>query len=58
MDIIENLVLLLCWGEEFDYEKWENLNSKVSFHNLAYRVNENVNNDKENYINHILNTYK
>ncbi len=54
---MNSLALLHHWGEKFDLIKWEKLTSKVSFHKLAFRVDENVKNNKENYYNYILTEY-
>ena len=53
----DSLALLHHWGENFDQQKWDNLTSKVGFHKLAFRVNENVKDNKENYYNYILLEY-
>lgn len=55
---MNSLVLLHHWGEKFDKKKWDKLTSQVSFHKLAFRVKEDIKKDKENYYNHIQNTYK
>lgn len=52
-----SLVLLHHWGEKFDQKKWDKLTSKVCFHKLAFRVGEDVQNNKENYYNYILTEY-
>lgn len=52
---MNSLALLHQWGESFDQKKWDNLTSKVGFHKLAFRVNENIKNNKGNYYNYILN---
>lgn len=52
---MNSLALLRHWGEKFNQERWDRLTSKVCFHKLAFRVNESVKNDNENYYNHILN---
>ena len=49
-----SLVLLHHWGEKFDQQKWDKLTRQVSFHKLAFRVPQNVIEDKDNYYNHIL----
>lgn len=54
---MNSLALLHHWGEKFDLIKWEKLTSKVSFHKLAFRVDENVKNNKGNYYNYILMEY-
>ena len=52
-----SLVLLHHWGEKFDQKKWDKLTEKVCFHKLAFRVGEDVQNNKENYYNYILTEY-
>ena len=52
-----SLVLLHHWGEKFDQKKWDKLTSQACFHKLAFRLSEDVKNDKENYYNHILTEY-
>lgn len=52
-----SLVLLHHWGEEFDRRKWNKLTSEVCFHKLAFRVSQNVIENKENYYNYILTKY-
>lgn len=52
-----SLVLLHQWGEKFDQQKWDKLTNQVCFHKLAFRVSDDVKNNKENYYNHILNEY-
>ena len=54
---MNSLALLHHWNEKFDQKKWEKLTSKVSFHKLAFRVDENVRHNKENYYNYILSEY-
>ncbi len=54
---MNSLALLHHWGEKFDQKKWDRLVANVSFHKLAFRVNENVTENKENYYNHILSEY-
>ena len=39
-------------------EAWEKLLSKVSFHKLTYKMNDEVNNTPGNYYHHILGMYK
>ena len=46
-----SVVLLHHWGERFDQKRWNKLISQVSFHKLAFRVNENITENKENYYN-------
>lgn len=52
-----SLVLLHHWGEKFEQNKWDKLTSQVCFHKLAFRVGEDVQNNKENYYNYILTEY-
>ena len=52
-----SLVLLHHWDEKFDQKKWDKLTSQVCFHKLAFRVGEDVQNNKENYYNYILTEY-
>ena len=52
-----SLVLLHHWGEKFDQKKRDKLTSQVCFHKLAFRVGEDVQNNKENYYNYILTEY-
>lgn len=52
-----SLVLLHHWGEKYDQKKWDNLTSQVCFHKLAFRVNDHIKKDQENYYNHILSEY-
>ena len=52
-----NLALLHHWGEKFDQRKWDKLTSEVCFHKLAFRVSQNVMENKENYYNYILTEY-
>lgn len=52
-----SLALLHHWGDEFSQEKWDRLVSNVCFHKLAFRVSDDVLNNKKNYYNHILREY-
>ena len=52
-----SLVLLHHWDEKFDQKKWDKLTSQVCFHKMAFRVGEDVQNNKENYYNYILTEY-
>ena len=54
---MNSLALLHHWGEKFDQKKWDRLVANVSFHKLAFRVNENITENKENYYNYILSEY-
>ncbi len=53
-----SLVLLHHWGEKFDQRKWDKLTSEVCFHKLAFRVSQNVKEDKSNFYNHILSQFR
>ena len=46
---MNSLALLHHWGENFDQKKWDKLTRQVSFHKLAFRVNENIMENKENW---------
>lgn len=52
-----SLVLLHHWGDKFEQKKWDKLTSQVCVHKLAFRVGEDVQNNKENYYNYILTEY-
>ena len=54
---MNSLVLLHHWGEMFDQKKWDRLTEKVSFHKLAFRISEEIKNNKENYYNRIISDY-
>lgn len=53
-----SLALLHHWGEKFEQKKWYKLTSHVCVHKLAFRVKDNIRNDKDNYYNWILNNFK
>ena len=53
---MRSLTLLHHWGETFNQKKWDKLTSKVAFHKLAFRISDNVKNDKSNFYHFILNT--
>ncbi len=55
---MNSLALLNHWGERFNQEKWDNLTSQVSFHKLAFRVKDEVKNNRDNYYNYILKAYQ
>ena len=52
-----SLVLLHHLNESFSQNKWEKLTERVCFHKLAFRLNDDIKNNKDNYYNRILNTY-
>ena len=54
---LRSLVLLHHWGEKYDQRKWDRLTSEVCFHKLAFRVNDHIKKDQENYYNHIFSVY-
>lgn len=54
---MNSLVLLHHWDETFDQKKWDRLVANVSFHKLAFRVDDNLKKDKGNYYNYILTEY-
>lgn len=54
---MNSLVLLHHLNDGFNQEKWNKLTSKVSFHKLAFRLNNEIINNKGNYYNWILNNY-
>ena len=54
---MNSIALLQNCGEKFELEKWENLTAKVSFHKLAFRMNDKIKNNKENFFNYILSEY-
>ena len=54
---MNSLVLLHHWGEAFNHKKWDKLVANVCFHKLAFRVNDDLILNKENYHNHILEEY-
>lgn len=54
---MNSLALLHHWNEKYDQKKWDKLTSQVCFHKLAFRVGEDVQNNKENYYNYILTEY-
>ena len=53
-----SLVLAKHWAEPFEPEKWEKLTASVCIHKLSYRLAGGVENDKDNYYKHILDSYK
>ena len=52
-----SLMLLHHLNETFSQNKWDKLRGRVRFHKLAFRLNDDIKNNKENYFNHILSTY-
>lgn len=55
---MRSLTLLHHWDETFDQKKWDKLLSRVSFHKLAFRVDQNTKGNNNNFYNYILNTNK
>lgn len=51
-----SITLMHHLGDTFNKEKWDKLVSKVSFHKLAYRLSDNIKNNKDNYYNYVLNS--
>ena len=51
-----SLVLLYHLDEEFNQKKWDKLTSNVCFHKLAFRIPKEIEANKDNYYNYILNT--
>jgi extradiol dioxygenase family protein len=54
---MNSLVLLHHWGETFNQSNWFKLVEKVCFHKLAFRINEKIMFNKDNYFNKILEEY-
>lgn len=54
---MNSLMLLHNWNERFNQQKWDKLISNVCFHKLAFRIGEDVINNKNNYYNYILSEY-
>lgn len=54
---MNSLALLHHWDEKFDQQQWSYLVSKVIFHKLAFRLSRNIEKDKTNYYNKILEIY-
>lgn len=55
---MRSLTLLHHWDETFDQKKWDKLISRVSFHKLAFRVDQITKENENNFYNYILNTNK
>jgi len=54
---MNSLMLLHNWNERFNQQKWDRLILNVCFHKLAFRIGEDVINNKNNYYNYILTEY-
>lgn len=54
---MNSLMLLHNWDERFNQQKWDRLISNVCFHKLAFRIGEDVIDNKNNYYNYILSEY-
>ena len=52
-----SLVLLHHWGEKFDQRKWDKLTSEVCFHKLAFRIDNSITNNPNNYYSKIIRDY-
>lgn len=51
------LVLLHHWNETFDKKKWDKLTNNVCIHKLAFRIDQKIIDNKENYYNKIIEEY-
>ena len=51
-----SITLMHHLGDAFNKEQWDKLVSKVSFHKLAYRLSDDIKNNKSNYYNYVLKT--
>lgn len=49
-----SITLMHHLGDTFNQEQWDKLISKVSFHKLAYRLSDDIKNNKDNYYNYVL----
>ncbi len=49
-----SITLMHHLSDTFDKDKWDKLVSKVSFHKLAFRLNDDIKNNKDNYYNYVL----
>ena len=54
---VRSLTLLHHLNEVFDHDRWNKFISKVSFHKLAFRLNNEIIENRGNYYNWILNNY-
>lgn len=54
---MNSLALLHHLGEKFNQHNWDKLTQRVCFHKLAFRIPQEVKDNKENYYNFILNTH-
>lgn len=54
---VRSLTLLHHLNEVFEQKRWNKLTSKVSFHKLAFRLNNEIIENRGNYYNWILNNY-
>ena len=54
---IYSLVLLNHWNETFDQKKWVKLANNVSFHKLAFRIDQKIIDKKDNYYNKLIEKY-
>ena len=54
---INSLVLLHHWHETYDSQKWEKLTNNVGFHKLAFRIDREIIDNKDNYYNKIIEEY-
>ena len=51
-----SISLMHNWGKTFKQTSWDRLTSKVSFHKLSYRVDEEVKMKKDSYYSYIVNS--
>ena len=53
-----SITLMHHLGDSFNKEQWDRLVSEVSFHKLAYRLSDEIKNNKDNYYNYVLKSQK
>ena len=54
---MNSLALLHHWDEKFNQTKWDRLVDNVCFHKLAFRLEDNIIINKDNYYNYIISIY-
>ena len=54
---MNSLALLHHWDEKFNQTKWDRLVDNVCFHKLAFRLDDNIKTNKDNYYNYIISIY-
>lgn len=52
-----SITLMHHLGDTFNKEQWDKLISKVSFHKLAFRLSDDIKDNKDNYYNYVLKSY-